>query len=132
MRAAMTYRLSDNDLKIILHELFKSPPFREHQPQSNFSYIHKKKLLSITFVTNDTVEIGLQTGGIKGQSIETDQPKLQVTLSKFIPPSCESLLVLHSFYNYFGDHCHDAAPWKLMGLLMFPVEVSLTREVVES
>ncbi len=45
---------------------------------------------------------------------EDPQPSIVIDSDVFLQ-CCENLLSLHSFYNYSGEHCHDAILRKVYG-----------------
>jgi hypothetical protein len=66
--------------------------------------------------------------GAEEVALEENQPTFTTNPELFL--ECyEKLLALHSFYNYFGEHCHHAIPRKVDGELHVDNFEERTREV---
>jgi hypothetical protein len=63
--------------------------------------------------------------------MDADQPTITSDPDDFVA-CCEKLLSLRSFYNYSGEHCHEAIPRKEDGTFDVKPVIECTREVAAS
>jgi hypothetical protein len=71
------------------------------------------------------------TTGIRDEGIDDDQPTITTDPDEFLA-CCKKLLALRSFYNYSGEHCHDAIPRKVDGTFDVKPVIERTREAAAS
>jgi hypothetical protein len=123
----MTFWLSTKNDQINLpSDCLNIPPFRDYPPDCNPTNVFSMQKLITTFTKNRTPPTGRRDEGII-----VDQPTITTDPNEFLA-CCEKLLALRSFYNYSGEHCHDAIPRKLDGTIDVEPVIEHTREAAAS
>jgi hypothetical protein len=69
--------------------------------------------------------------GIRDHAMDADQPTITSDPDEFVA-CCEKLLALRSFYNYSGEHCHEAIPRKEDGTFDVKPVIECTKDVAAS
>jgi hypothetical protein len=118
----MTFRLSPNGAINLPSGRLNIPPFRDYPQEYSPTFVSSCKRLITTFNNN------WKPCAIRDEATAADQPTITTNPDEFVA-CCEKLLALRSFYNYSGEHSHEAIPRKEDGNFDVEPVIKCTREV---
>jgi hypothetical protein len=121
----MTFRLGDSYDIVLPAGCLNLPPFRVRQPDRAPPTPSSARQLCGTFGAD------WERQNHPPVADQAAKPTITNDRKEFVA-CCEKLLTLRSFYNYGGEHCPTAIPWKLDGSFDVELVEERTNEVAES